>query len=55
MTLLLIRGTKGSAAVNGIIVIFKMTIVILFIALGWQFINPANHSPYMIAASKPDV
>jgi APA family basic amino acid/polyamine antiporter len=55
MTLLLIRGTKGSAAVNGIIVILKMTIVILFIALGWQFINPANHTPYMIAASTPDV
>jgi APA family basic amino acid/polyamine antiporter len=55
MTLLLIRGTKGSAAVNSIIVILKMTIVILFIALGWQFINPANHTPYLIAASTPDV
>jgi basic amino acid/polyamine antiporter, APA family len=55
MTLLLIRGTAGSAAVNNIIVILKMTIVILFIALGWQFINPANHVPYLISASTPDV
>jgi APA family basic amino acid/polyamine antiporter len=55
MTLLLIRGTAGSAAVNNIIVILKMTIVILFIALGWQFINPANHTPYLISASTPDV
>jgi basic amino acid/polyamine antiporter, APA family len=55
MTLLLIRGTAGSAAVNNIIVILKMTIVILFIALGWQYINPANHTPYLISASTPDV
>jgi APA family basic amino acid/polyamine antiporter len=55
MTLLLIRGTAGSAAVNNIIVILKMTIVILIIALGWQFINPANHTPYLISASTPDV
>jgi len=55
MTLLLIRGTRGSAAVNNIIVILKMTIVILFIALGWQYINPSNHVPYTISASQPDV
>jgi len=55
LTLLLIRGTKGSAAVNNIIVVLKMTIVLLFIALGWQFINPANHNPYLIPATQPDV
>jgi APA family basic amino acid/polyamine antiporter len=55
LTLLLIRGTKQSAAVNNIIVILKMTIVLLFIALGWQFINPANHNPYLIPATQPDV
>jgi len=55
LTLLLIRGTKGSAAVNNIIVVVKMTIVILFIALGWQYINPANHDPYLIPANAPDV
>ena len=50
LTLLLIRGTKESAFVNGLIVILKTTIVILFIGIGWQFINPANHTP-MIPAS----
>lgn len=53
LTLLLIRGTQQSAFVNGIIVIIKVSIVLLFIALGWQFINPANHVPYMIPADAP--
>ena len=47
LTLLLIRGIRESAVVNGIIVIAKVAIVILFIAIGWQFINPANHTPYI--------
>ncbi|OJW83670.1 MAG: amino acid permease [Bacteroidetes bacterium 46-16] len=47
LTLLLIRGTKESAFVNGIIVITKVAIVILFIAFGWHFINPVNHTPYI--------
>lgn len=47
LSLLLIRGTSESAFVNGIIVITKVTIVILIIVLGWQFINPANHTPYI--------
>ncbi len=47
LSLLLIRGTKGSAFVNGIIVITKVAIVILFITLGWSFINPVNHNPFI--------
>ncbi len=47
---LLIKGTKESASVNTVIVIVKVTIVLVFIAIGWQFINPANHTPYMIPA-----
>ena len=47
LTMLLIRGMKESAFVNGLIVITKVTIVILFILLGWSFINPANHTPYI--------
>src|SRR5205085_2782555 len=46
LTMLLIRGTKESAFVNGIIVILKVSIVLLFIGIGWQFINPANHTPF---------
>lgn len=45
LTALLIRGTKESALVNGIIVLLKVSIVLLFIGIGWQFINPANHTP----------
>ncbi|NDC78859.1 MAG: amino acid permease [Chitinophagia bacterium] len=48
LTLLLIKGTQESAFVNAIIVFVKVAIVLLFIALGWQFIEPANHTPYMI-------
>lgn len=49
LTLLLIRGTKESAFVNGLIVILKTTIVLLVIGLGWHFINPANHTPLIPA------
>jgi basic amino acid/polyamine antiporter, APA family len=48
LTLLLIKGSKESAFVNGIIVFVKVTIVLIFIAIGWKFINPANHEPYLI-------
>jgi APA family basic amino acid/polyamine antiporter len=47
LTLLLIRGIRESAVVNAVIVIAKVAIVVLFIAIGWQFINPANHEPYI--------
>lgn len=51
VSLLLIKGTHESALVNGVIVIIKVSIVILIIALGWGFINRANHVPYIPAAS----
>ncbi|MEJ7913737.1 MAG: amino acid permease, partial [Chitinophagaceae bacterium] len=47
LTLLLIRGTKESATVNGVIVITKVAIVIVFIALGWSYMNPVNHAVYI--------
>lgn len=53
LTAILVRGTKGSATVNGVIVVVKVAIVLLFIALGWQFINPANHTPFMIPEGTP--
>jgi APA family basic amino acid/polyamine antiporter len=45
LTALLIRGTRESAYVNGIIVVLKVSIVLLVIAIGWSFINPVNHTP----------
>jgi len=47
LTLLLIRGIKESATFNGIIVITKVAIVILFIILGWSYMNPVNHQHYI--------
>jgi len=55
LTLLLIRGTQESAFVNAIIVFIKVAIVILFIAIGWQFIKPENHTPYLIPEGTPPV
>src|SRR5436305_13704453 len=49
LTMLLIRGMQESAFVNTIIVITKASIVLLVIVIGWGFINPANHTPYIPA------
>jgi APA family basic amino acid/polyamine antiporter len=51
LTMLLIRGTQESAFVNSIIVVIKVSIVLMVIALGWGFINPANHTPMIPAAT----
>jgi len=51
LTGLLIRGTQESAMVNSIIVVVKMSIVLLVIGIGWGFINPANHTPLIPAAT----
>jgi len=51
LTALLIRGTKESAFVNGFIVVLKVSIVLLVIGIGWGFMNPANHTPLIPAAT----
>ena len=51
LSLLLARGITESAFVNNIIVVTKVTIVIAVIIIGWGFINPVNHTPYIPAAS----
>lgn len=51
LTVLLIKGTQESASVNAIIVAIKVTIVIVFIAIGWNFVNPVNHNPLLIPAT----
>ena len=55
LTLLLIKGTQESATVNMIIVFIKVAIVILFIFIGWSFIKPENHTPYLIPEGTPPV
>ncbi|MGH7616535.1 MAG: amino acid permease, partial [Gemmatimonadaceae bacterium] len=51
LSLLLVRGTQESAWVNNLIVVTKVTIVIMVITIGWGFMNPANHTPYIPAAT----
>jgi len=47
MSLLLIKGTRESATVNAFIVALKVTVVLVFIFLGWRYINNANYHPYI--------
>ncbi len=47
MSFVLIRGTRESAFVNGIIVLLKVAVVLTFIAVGWQYIRPENFTPYI--------
>lgn len=49
MSLILMRGTKESATVNGVIVLLKVSVVLIFIAVGWQYIRPENYTPYVPA------
>src|SRR5690606_31210013 len=47
LSAVLIRGTRESAAVNNLIVVIKVAIVLMVIVIGWGFINPANHTPFI--------
>jgi len=47
MSLLLMKGTKESAFVNSIIVGLKITVVLVFIFLGWKYIKNDNYHPYI--------
>ncbi|ASZ11339.1 amino acid permease [Chitinophaga pendula] len=49
LSLLLIKGTKESAGMNNFLVILKVSVVLLFIILGWSHIDPANYEPYIPA------
>ena len=47
VSLLLMIGIQESARTNFVIVIIKVAVVILFICLGFFFINRANYTPYI--------
>jgi basic amino acid/polyamine antiporter, APA family len=53
LTLILMKGTKESANVNALIVFVKVAIVLIFIFIGWKFINPVNYDPFFIPESIP--
>ncbi|MFH6963779.1 amino acid permease [Flavobacterium plurextorum] len=47
LSLLLIKGTKESATINNVLVVVKVAVVIVFIVLGWKFIDTSNYTPYI--------
>lgn len=47
ISLLLMVGIKESAWVNSIIVIIKLAVVLTFVAVGINYINPSNYVPFI--------
>lgn len=47
MSLFLVRGTRESAVVNNIIVTLKVAVIVVFVVLGWRYIDTANYVPYL--------
>ncbi|POY36601.1 amino acid transporter [Solitalea longa] len=47
ISMVLIKGTKGSALMNAIVVSLKVGVVLVFITLGVHYINPENYIPYI--------
>jgi APA family basic amino acid/polyamine antiporter len=40
-------GVSESARVNAVIVVIKVAVVLVFIGVGYSFINPANYHPFL--------
>ncbi|MBK8442442.1 MAG: amino acid permease [Sphingobacteriales bacterium] len=47
MSLMLMKGTQESSRFNSFIVMVKLAVVIIFIVLGWSYINYSNYNPYI--------
>lgn len=47
MSLILMRGTAGSSFFNGLIVFLKISVILVFVILGWKFIQADNYVPYI--------
>ena len=47
MSLILMRGTAGSSFFNGLIVFLKISVILVFVFLGWKFIQAENYVPYI--------
>ena len=44
-SVVLILGIRESAGANAVIVFLKVSVIVIFIAIGWRYMNPANHTP----------
>jgi basic amino acid/polyamine antiporter, APA family len=49
MSLVLIKGIRESAMLNAVLVVLKLVVILAFIGLGWKWMNPANHHPFVPA------
>ena len=49
ISFLLMLGIKESARANGVIVVIKLAVVLVFIGLGWMYIDKANYTPFIPA------
>jgi APA family basic amino acid/polyamine antiporter len=47
ITMILIKGIQESARFNSVVVAVKLTVVVLFIVLGYSYINRANYTPFL--------
>jgi APA family basic amino acid/polyamine antiporter len=47
ISLILIIGIQESARVNSVIVVLKVAVVVIFIIVGYSYINPANYTPFI--------
>jgi len=46
LTILLVAGIRESARVNSLLVLFKLALIVLFIAVGATYVQPANWRPF---------
>jgi hypothetical protein len=44
-SVVLILGIRESAGANAVIVFLKVSVIVIFIAIGWRYMSPANHTP----------
>lgn len=47
ISIILMRGTEESSFFNGLIVFLKIGVILIFVILGWKFINSDNLVPYI--------
>ncbi len=47
VSLLLIKGVHESSLINSIIVVLKVAVILIFLLVGWAYINTTNYTPYI--------
>jgi basic amino acid/polyamine antiporter, APA family len=47
ISLLLVKGTQESSRVNAVIVFLKVSVIVIFVAIGWRFVQPSNLTPFV--------